>query len=125
MNLTKPLFALGYCDKIVPASTPNLADVKSWRPSRTVYTNEVCDRDGCANPHDTVESTYCKSCLALPSCDECGEPKVDCDRDATCPYSDNFEYDECGGCEDGCGICTPSRRVSGHWFDRERFGFDG
>jgi hypothetical protein len=88
-----PLFALGYCDRVVPSNTPNLRHVKSWRPSSPVYRNEACDRcDGrkCL----VTETLWCEDCLALPACDECGMPEVD-------------------GCDDFCG-CPPPRWIRGY-----------
>jgi hypothetical protein len=70
----RPLFALGYCDRVVPASTPGLQYVKSWRESEAVYCNRTCARCKAPKPAAT-ETLWCAACHALPACDECGMPE--------------------------------------------------
>jgi len=83
----KPLFALGYCDRVVPASTPNLHNVRTWRATSHAYSNRECGR--CEAPkHVASETLWCAACNALPSCEECGSPDVD-------------------GCTDECGVPVP------------------
>lgn len=114
INFTSPLFALGYCDKVVPASEPNLRFVKTRRDSSPVYSNETCYR--CPNPKALATKTMaCTECEKLPTCDICGEVEPDC-----CCEPD---YDPCLGCENGCGECLNDR---GYYnADRERWGYDG
>lgn len=83
----RPFFALGYCDRIVPATTPNLANVRSWRLAQYVYANRECDRCDGTKPIAS-ETLWCSTCNALPACDECGMPNVD-------------------GCGDACGVPVP------------------
>lgn len=95
---SKPLFALGYCDKVVPANTPNLKDVKSWRASEAAYSNTTCARTGCKLPKNLASETiWCATCAALPTCSDCGDCTEDC-------YCDDSEA-ACRGCEDGCSEC--------------------
>lgn len=84
---SRPLFALGYCNRIVPASTPNLHHVRSWHEVAYVYSNPTCDR--CESPKAIASETlWCPTCNALPVCDACGMPWID-------------------GCADECGLPVP------------------
>lgn len=79
------------------------------------YHNTSCTRCGADKPAGT-ETLWCDVCNTLPMCDECGDAKVDCKCE---------EYEPCLGCEEGCGECIKGSAPRGHYFDRERFGFDG
>ncbi len=93
--LAKPLLALPY----------------SWREMSVLYTGTKCHR--CEGTKRALtETTYCAPCAALPTCDECGEPSVDCNASTNCPGSEAFEGDEyCLGCEFGCGECSRPYRA--------------
>lgn len=103
MNLTKPYFP-----------STRYVDPRTFDP---VYNNTKCLR--CKAPKAiATETTCCPPCALLPCCDICGDFEGECDC---------ADYEPCKGCEDGCGECSPSmaRRYNSHYFDRERWGYDG
>lgn len=94
-----PLLALGYCDRTVPANTPELWAVKSWRRVEHAYRNATCARCDAAK-RIASETLWCDACVALPACSECGTPDVDAPACASCAQADNER------CEDlGCSEC--------------------
>jgi hypothetical protein len=87
-------------------------DISPWDAYKPAYLGTKCGR--CAAPMKLASQfTWCVECCKLPTCEVCGDTSVDCDC---------ADYEPCDGCEFGCGECIPSMRVSGHSFDRERWG---